>query len=83
MIGRRGPLRATVLMWGLRSAFEHGRERWNRLSTDEQRELRRLLKASRGRPRNLSEADQQELRRILRKSGGRGGEPSPPPPTAT
>lgn len=83
MIGRRGPLRASLLLWAGRAAFEHGRKRWARLSPDEQRELRRLLTASRGRPSNLSLADQQELQRILRKFGGREGEPPPParPPT--
>lgn len=78
MIGRRGPLRASLLLWAGRAAFEHGRKRWARLSPHEQRELRRLLTASRGRPRNLSEVDQQELQRILRKFGGREGEPPPP-----
>ena len=77
MIGRRGPLRASLLLWAGRAAFEHGRERWARLSPEEQRELRRLLTASRGRPGNLSQVDQQELKRILRRFGGREGEPPP------
>ncbi len=77
MIGGRRPLRASLLLWAGRSAFEHGRQRWDRLSPDEQRELRRLLVASRGRRRNLSEPDQQELRRLLRKTGGRSSEPVP------
>jgi TRAP-type C4-dicarboxylate transport system substrate-binding protein len=80
MMGRRRPLRATLLLWAARSLFEHGRERWGRLAPDEQRELRRLLTASRGRPRNLSENDQQELKRIIRKAGGRTDEPAPAGP---
>lgn len=83
MIGRRGPLRASLLLWAGRSVFEHGRKRWARLSPEEQRELRRLLTTSRGRPRNLSQSDQQELKRILHKSGGREGEPPPAAQTAT
>ncbi|MBA2793912.1 MAG: hypothetical protein H0U32_07995 [Thermoleophilaceae bacterium] len=80
MIGRRRPLRATLLLWAARSLFERGRERWSRISPDDQRELRRLLTASRGRRRNLAEAEQQELRRILRSSGGRQGGPAPAGP---
>lgn len=83
MIGRRGPLRASLLLWAGRAAFEHGRKRWARLSPEEQRELRRLLTASRGRPRNLSQTHQQELKRILRKLGEGEGQPPPPAPTAT
>jgi hypothetical protein len=83
VIGRRGPLRASLLLWAGRAAFEHGRKRWARLSPEEQRELRRLLTASRGRPRNLSQTDQQELKRILRKLGEGEGQAPPPAPTAT
>ena len=78
---RRRPLRATALLWAVRSLVEHLRERWARLTPDEQRELRRLLTASRGRSRNLSEAEQLELRRLLRKSGSGGAsEPAPARP---
>ena len=78
---RLRPLRATALLWAARSIVERLRERWARLTPDEQRELRRLLTASRGRPRNLSEPEQLELRRILRKSGGGGAsEPAPARP---
>jgi len=81
MIGRRGPLRASLLLWAGRAAFDQGRKRWARLSPDEQRELRRLLTDSRGRPSNLSQTDQQELKRMLRKFGGREGEPPPVAPS--
>lgn len=80
MIGRRGPLRASLMLWAGRAALEHGRERWARLTPEEQRELRRLLTASRGRRRNLSQPDQEELKRIWRKFGGRQGEPPPARP---
>jgi len=75
MIRGRRPLRASLLLWAARSVLERGRERWARLSADEQR--RRLLTASRGRRRNLSEAEQRALRGLLRKSGGRADEPAP------
>ena len=75
VIGRRRPLKATAALWAARSLFEHGRERWDRLTPDEQGELRRLLTTSRGRRRNLSEAEQLELRRLFRKAGGKDGDP--------
>ena len=83
MIGRRGPVRASLLLWAGRAAFEQGRKRWAQLRPEDQRELRHLLTASRGRPRNLSQTDQEELKRILRKLGQGDGQPPPPAPTAT
>lgn len=70
MLGRL-PLRLTVLMWVGQKVVEEGRERWARLTPDEQRALPHLLKTSRGLPSNLAPADEAELRRIVGKALGR------------
>jgi len=67
----RLPLRLTVLMWAGQKIVEEGRERWARLTPDEQQALPHLLKTSRGIPSNLAPADEAELRRIVGKALGR------------
>jgi hypothetical protein len=58
-------------MWLAQKIVEGGRERWARLSPDEQRALPRLLKTSKGRGSNLTPAEREELRRIVDKARGR------------
>jgi hypothetical protein len=58
-----------VLTLGLQIARE-GRQRWDRLSQREQRELTRIVRKSGGRPGNLSAGERAELRRIVWKALG-------------
>ena len=45
-----------------------GRERWNRLTPREQREVLRILRKSRGRPGNVTAREQSELQRLTWKA---------------
>lgn len=64
----RGPLPwktiLAVAMW----LIERGRERWDRLSPRDQREVTRLVRQSRGRRGNLTPHEQAELRRIVTRA---------------
>ena len=73
MLFRRMPLRLTLLLWLAQKIVEEGRERWSRLTPDEQRARPRLIKWSRGRGSNLTPEERQELVRIVRKATVRAG----------
>jgi hypothetical protein len=57
-----------------------GREYWNRLTSDERRELLDLVKRSKGSRSNLSNAEQGRVVDLLLKirQGPEGGRPAPP-----
>ena len=67
--------RLGLLLFLARTIWHQGRERWRRLTPEEQSELRRLVVASRGRRSTLSPEEQAELSRIVRKASGREPEP--------
>ena len=50
--------------------LSEGRKRWGRLEADEQRELRRLVTASKGRHSRLSPPEQAQLWRLVKKALG-------------
>lgn len=65
-------LRGAALLYAGQAIFDQGRKRWDRLTAEEQSELKRLLKLSRGRPSSLSAAERDDLRRLIRRANDRG-----------
>jgi|GraSoiStandDraft_28_1057319.scaffolds.fasta_scaffold90790_2 hypothetical protein len=65
-IWRRIPWAATLqaAIWLVR----HGRERLNRLTPAQRRELYDLVRTSRGRPSNLTQRQRERLRALVRKA---------------